>query len=558
MKDSNIFKSRLPSIEIPHQDLPTFWFSQMRQINLFMHSSPRPVFIDGIRNSHERLYLKQMQTMCLQLASGMFHDMGVRAGDMVGIVLPNTIYYLVCTLAVQMLGATCTPANPAYTADELRFQISHSGAKFVIAAPTALSTIKQAVAGILPYPQNVLYVPTANHTDTLLNHEQPCPRSIFTLLCDKPFSRFQPQDLKQLQRTPAFVCYSSGTTGLPKGAMLSHYNVVANILQGVSVQKQMTASNRTTLAVLPLFHSFGLVLMAHSLPLCGSSLVIMRSFDMSEFLYNIEAHRVTDTLLVPPVINALAKLNSSEWDISSLKWVISGASPLSSSTIKSLELKYPHICVMQGYGLTETSPGLSLNVPGRRNQLSSGELLPNLECKVVDDKNNVLSIGSTGELCFRGPNIMMGYINEYDATKHIIMDGFLHTGDVGRIDPTGHVFVTDRKKELIKFNGFQVAPAEIEGILLQHPLVRDCAVVGTFCSKRQTELPRVFLVLNQDEKLHDKNSVAEQVVEWINSKVAYYKRLRGGFVVVDEIPKNASGKVLRRVLKESTVSSNVS
>ncbi|KAJ2676039.1 hypothetical protein IWW42_000708 [Coemansia sp. RSA 1085] len=553
-----IIKSRLPSIEIPRQDLSTFWFSRMRQMSTFTHSSPRPVFIDGTRNSHERLYFKQMQTMCLQLASGMFHDMGVRAGDMVCVVLPNTVYYLVCTLAVQMLGATCTPANPAYTADELRFQISHSGAKFVIAAPTALSTIKQAVSGILSYPQSVLYVPTANHTDSLLNHKQPCPRSIFSILCDRPFDRFQPQDLKQLQRTPAFVCYSSGTTGLPKGAMLSHYNVVANILQGLSVQRQMTALNRTTLAVLPLFHSFGLVLMAHSLPLCGSSLVTMRSFDMNEFLHNIETHQVTDTLLVPSVINTLAKLDSSERNISSLKWIISGASPLSPSTIKALEIKYPHICVMQGYGLTETSPGLSLNVPGRRNQLSSGELLPNLECKVVDDLNNALPEGSTGELCFRGPNIMMGYINEYDATKHIIIDGFLHTGDIGRIDSTGHVFVTDRKKELIKFNGFQVAPAELEGILLQHPLIRDCAVVGTFCSKRQTELPRAFLVLNQDGKLLDKNMIAQQIIEWINPKVAYYKRLRGGLVIVEEIPKNSSGKILRRVLRESAVLSNVS
>ncbi|KAJ2608708.1 hypothetical protein H4S08_004352, partial [Coemansia sp. RSA 1365] len=275
----------------------------------------------------------------------------------------------------------------------------------------------------------------------------------------------------------------------------------------------------------------------------------MSTFTMDRFLSAIEHYRITDSLLVPPVINELTKLATSGAkfnDISSLQWIISGASPLSASTIESFEKYLSGIKIMQGYGLTETSPGLSLNMPGQRNIYSSGILLPNIEVMVIDNQGISLPEGEVGELCFRGPNIMMGYFNNSQATQHTIdSNGFLHTGDIGYIDFQRHIYVTDRKKELIKFNGFQVAPAELEGVLLQHPHVLDCAVVGYFDNKRLTELPRAFLVLapNQITTTLDANIIAKDIVDWMNSKVAYYKRLRGGFVIVDAIPKSASGKI---------------
>ncbi|KAJ2158011.1 hypothetical protein GGF46_004090 [Coemansia sp. RSA 552] len=561
----SVVRSTLPDVNVPLLDLPTFWFARMRE-RPDASGSSRPVFVDGTEGSHEALFLPRMERTCQMLAAGLYHELGVRRGDMVAVVLPNSIYYLVVTLASQMIGATCTPANPACPPGDLAHQLTHSGARFVVAAPDSLSKVQEAIS-LCPgkqrrvvYPDNALVVPSAD--DAAITAGSGGPRTIFAVQSDREFPRFKPTTLRELQKTVAFVCYSSGTTGLPKGVMLSHHNVVANILQGMSIQQQFVAPakySRKTLAVLPLFHSFGLVLLAHSLPLCGSTIVVMRSFDMGRFLHTIERLRITDTLLVPPVINALAKMpRPLPNDISSLRWIISGASPLSTATIKMLEREAPHIQVMQGYGLTETSPGISLNVPHMRNVNSSGLLLPNIEAKAVDSNNVAVPAGCVGELCFRGPNNMMGYLDNRRETRRMIdTDGFLHTGDIGYIDNKAHVYVTDRKKELIKFNGFQVAPAELEGCLMQHPLVKDCAVVGTFCEKRQTELPKAFLVLNTyGEQLSSEEyeNLAISIVTWMNERVAYYKRLRGGFVIVESIPKSASGKILRRLLRDDCAS----
>ncbi|KAJ1881905.1 hypothetical protein H4R99_003827 [Coemansia sp. RSA 1722] len=553
------FRSIFPDVDIPLQDLATYFFSHMHMVPEFTRAqSPRPVFIDGTKPTNGReektdmLTLDQMETLCNQLASGFHHKLGVQKGDVVAVVLPNSIYYLAVTMAVLMLGATCSMANPAYTAAELAHQLKDSNARFIITSVASKDTVDKCVVD-LGCAQALL-------SSNTLFIEKSSDRSVFGILSNKPYPRVAiTGQADKLMATAAFICYSGGTTGLPKGVVLSHYNVVANIQQGKHVQQTMVSDKypRTTLAVLPMFHSFGLVLTAHSLPLCGSTLVVMPRFDFDWFLNLIERHRVTDTLLVPPIINLLVKMaDSIACDLSSLQWVISGAAPLDASTAKALEEAFPGVRMMPGYGLTEASPGLALNTPTLRDLASSGPLLPNVEAKVIDVEGRSLGPNATGELCFRGPNVMVGYLNSPEETQRTIdEDGFLHTGDVGFITEDTLVHVTDRIKELIKYNGFQVAPAELEGILLQHPNVRDCAVVGVFDRTRQTELPRAFVVLNKldvDEKA-DAGLAIDGIVCWLDSQVAHYKRLRGGCVAVDCIPKTASGKILRRVLRDKSI-----
>ncbi|KAJ2826553.1 hypothetical protein FBU31_003415 [Coemansia sp. 'formosensis'] len=546
-----ILKSRLPSIDVPLNDLPTFFFRRMRQRTINPHDPRRPLLVDSDTPALS-LTIDELETLSTQLASGLYHAKGVRQGDMVAIVLPNTIYYLAVTMAVLMLGASCTLANPAYTAGELAHQLSDSNARFVIASRVGLPTITDAIRRLDGREEMLANILCVDGIDSPMAGDRHL--SIFDVLSAKHFPRAFLTDIGRLRTTPAFVCYSSGTTGLPKGVVLSHYNIVANVLQiGYALNTMTGPYARTTLAVLPIFHSFGLIL-AHSLPLQGSRLIVVRAFDLVRFFELVQLHQVTDTMLVPPILNAMVKLSekAAAYDLSSLRWIISGAAPLGPDTARGLERAYGGVRVMQGYGLTETSPGLALNMPRASRAGSSGQLLPNIQVKVIDDQGRALGVGAVGELCFRGPNVMLGYLNNAQATQEAIdADGFLHTGDVGYVDSRRFVFVTDRKKELIKFNGFQVAPAELEGILLRHPQVRDCAVTGVFDPLRQTEVPRAFLVLTDIASNEVPDDAAKTIVKWMNCQVAYYKQLRGGYVIVNDIPKSASGKILRRALNSA-------
>ncbi|KAJ2301937.1 hypothetical protein IWW55_003670 [Coemansia sp. RSA 2706] len=528
-------KSSLADIDVPAVDIPTFFFESARRHDDFTRaSSPRPLFTDG----SESVTLDQLESMCARLASGLYHTAGVRAGDVVAVMLPNSVHYPAIILSALMLGAACTLVNPAYTAREIGHQLADSGASCVFTTPALRETVSSAIA--------------EHHTIIT---------SIFDLFHDGDFPRARIASHDACQSTVAFIPYSSGTTGNPKGVMLSHRNIIANVLQAAALvgrqQQQQRGYPSTSAGVLPMFHSFGLLFLCFLMPYSGTSTVVMAAFSMERFLQIVQDHRVTETMLVPPIINGLAKMPqvTDRYELGSLATIIVGAAPLSSDTIATLEQRMPHVRILQGYGMSEASPALSLNpVAGSRNPLSIGRLVPSVDAKVIDDSGKALGINETGELCFRGPNVMLGYVNNREETQAAIdSDGFLHTGDVGHIDEHQHVFITDRKKELIKFNGFQVAPAELEGLLLQHPRVRDCAVVGVFDEERQTEVPKAFLVLTADGggngSEEQARAVGQSVVKWLNGQVAYYKQLRGGFAVLDAIPKSASGKILRRMLK---------
>ena len=282
----------------------------------------------------------------------------------------------------------------------------------------------------------------------------------------------------------------------------------------------------------------------------GWTLVILPKFDLESFCATIQNRKITFAFVVPPVVLMLAKHPIvDKYDISSLRMMNSGAAPLTREIVDTL-YKRTKVPVKQGYGLSETSPTTHTQ-PWEDWQTtigSVGRMLPNQTAKYMSDTDEEVPVGQTGELWIKGPNIFQGYLNNPTGTANALTpDGYFKTGDVGHQDAAGNFYITDRVKELIKYKGFQVPPAELEGLLLSHSKIDDVAVVGIYDEQQATEVPRAYVVPRKGVK-GDKSDEKE-IVEWLREKVANHKRLRGGVLFVDEIPKSASGKILRRLLK---------
>jgi acyl-CoA synthetase (AMP-forming)/AMP-acid ligase II len=345
----------------------------------------------------------------------------------------------------------------------------------------------------------------------------------------------------------ADVCalpYSSGTSGMPKGVMLTHRNLVANLVQTQSNPPMLTADDRV-IAVLPFFHIYGMTVIMNQGLRSGATIVTMPRFDLEGFLDLVEKHKVTRTYVVPPIALALAKHPAVEGrDLSSVETVMSGAAPLGGELAEAVA-KRLDCTVIQGYGLTETSPVTHVIRPDGENKAGSiGPPLPNTECRLVDPESGEdVGEGERGELWIRGPQVMAGYLNNDDATKSTVdEDGWLHTGDIAVVDSDGFYKIVDRLKELIKYKGFQVAPAELEALIVNHPKVADVAVIGV-PDDEAGELPKAFIVPASDDFDED------ELKDWVADQVSPQKKVRI-IEQIDEIPKAASGKILRRVLVE--------
>jgi acyl-CoA synthetase (AMP-forming)/AMP-acid ligase II len=325
--------------------------------------------------------------------------------------------------------------------------------------------------------------------------------------------------------------------------MLTHRNLVANILQS-TVQQPVTADD-TLVGVLPLFHIYGLSVVMNAVLRNGATLVTMPRFDLEGYLALVQEHRATKAHLVPPIVLALAKSPLVErYDLSSLELVNSGAAPLSAE-LQQAAAERIGCPVVQGYGMTESSPVTHVTPldPARHRLGSIGPPVPSTECRIVDVAGGEeLGPGDEGEVCVRGPQVMRGYLDDPEATAATVdEDGWLHTGDVGRADEDGYVVLVDRVKELIKYKGYQVAPAELEAVLVEHPAVAEAAVVGR-PDEEAGEVPKAFVALAGE-------ATEEEIMAFVAERVAPYKKLRA-LEVVDEIPKSPSGKILRRVLNE--------
>jgi acyl-CoA synthetase (AMP-forming)/AMP-acid ligase II len=452
---------------------------------------------------------------------------GFRKGDVFAIHSPNVPEYALAFYGVSAAGGVNTTVNPIYTVDELTFQLRDAGARFLLTVPPFLDRALAAAgaAGV----EEVFVLGEADGAT---------PFSSLLAAGDTP-PAVDLDPATDLVSLP----YSSGTTGLPKGVMLTHRNLVANLSQCRPVL--VSEEGDRLIAVLPFFHIYGQVVLMAAALWQGATLVSMPRFDLEDFLRILQEQRITQAFLVPPIVLALAKHPMvDKYDLSSLSFIMSGAAPLDASLERACAVRLA--CdVMQGWGLTETSPVLTTNAgaPQGPRPGSVGVLLPNTELRVVDPATDAdLGRNDTGELVARGPQVMKGYLNNPAATAEMLdADGWLRTGDLGHVDDDGYVYVVDRVKELIKYKGLQVAPAELEAVLLAHPEIADAAVVRS-PDEEAGEVPKAFVVARTPLE-------AEEVMAFVAERVAPYKKVRR-MEFVDEIPRALSGKILRRVLIE--------
>ena len=520
---SNIFTSRFDDVEIPDVPIHQYVFEHAEQFG------DKLAIIDGPTG---RSYTYSALAGAVKAVAGGLAAKGFGKGDTMAVVAPNIPEYAIVFHAVTMVGGTVTTVNPTYGAEEIAFQLKDAGASRAVTIELFRETVQQAAAEVGGLEDIILLGDADTSGDDV---------GSFMEYLAEPFDGDVSFDCAN---DVAVLPYSSGTTGLPKGVMLTHRNLVANIAQ-IIPPMDFQPGEGVALAVLPFFHIYGMQVLMNAALRNGSTLITMPRFDLEMFLSLIQEHQVTHGYVVPPIVLALAKHPMVEqYDLSSLELVFSGAAPLSAELGQEAadRIGCP---VVQGYGMTEMSPVSNLTPAGQFKPGTSGLNVPNQELRIVDvETGKDLGVGEEGELWYRGPHIMKGYLNNQQATDDtIVEDGWLRTGDIGMIDEDGHVTITDRLKELIKVKGFQVPPAELEGLLLTHPDIADAAVIGV-PDEESGELPKAFVTPKPGVELGE-----DDVKDFVAGKVATYKKL--GFVeFIDEIPKSASGKILRRELRD--------
>ena len=461
-----------------------------------------------------------------RLAGGLQAE-GVGPGTVIALMAPNMPDYAVVFHAAALAGATVTTLNPTYTATEAAHQLKDSGATLMFTIPAFLPVATEAAQG-----SSVREILTLGPAE---GHRQ------IDDLMGPPLAAQVPVDL---EAHVLALPYSSGTTGLPKGVMLSHRNMVVNVDQALPLLD--VQPGETTVAFLPFFHIYGMNVLMNTFLARGAGLVTMPRFDLEAMLGHIQRHRVEKLYIAPPVAIALAKHPLvDQFDLSSLKVIMSAAAPLGAEVAEAVRNRLGGCAVIQGYGMTELSP-LTHVTPHRAPRPGAvGVSAPNTVTRIVNPETlQDCPPGEEGEVWVRGPQVMLGYLNRPEATEAMIQDGWLRTGDLGVVDEDGYLTIRDRLKELIKVKGFQVAPAQIEAELLTLPGVADCAVIGV-PDDEAGERPLAFVVCQPGSTLDQ-----AAVLAALRPRLASYKQ-PVGVRFVETVPKSASGKILRRVLRNT-------
>ncbi|MEU2348349.1 4-coumarate--CoA ligase family protein [Modestobacter sp. NPDC049651] len=524
--------SRFPDVEIPDVSVPEFVLAGAEA------RKDSPALVDGLTG--DTITHGELAFHVGRLAAAL-HARGLRKGDVVAVFSPNTIWYPVVFHGIAAAGCVVSPVNALYTPDEIAFQLKDSGAKVLV---TISAFLDRAMAAVAQQPVDEVVVMDGAEGHASL-------RDLLTT--DAPAVQVDIDPAEDLVTLP----YSSGTTGLPKGVMLTHRNLVANVSQSRPLAA-VTDGEERIIAVLPFFHIYGLTVLMNQGLQWGGTVVTLPRFDLEQFLRAIQDQRVTRAFVAPPIVLALAKHPLvDQFDLSSLRSITSGAAPLDADLAQAaqdrLRAQGGSVTVAQGYGMTELSP-VSHTTPeaghepagaGETPKGTVGYAIPNTECRLVDPATGEdAAPGERGELWVRGPQVMKGYLNNPSATADTLDgEGWLHTGDVAIVDDEGRYTVVDRVKELIKYKGYQVAPAELEAVLLGHPEISDAAVIGVRDDESGEELPKAFVVRAPGSALDE-----DAVKAFIAERVAPHKKVRL-VEFIDQVPKSAAGKILRKDLK---------
>ncbi|THU60245.1 hypothetical protein C4D60_Mb07t10610 [Musa balbisiana] len=511
----------------PALDAASFVFSLLPS-----HDSTRPVLLDS--TTGHRLTFSDLRRSAFSLAAALHHAFGLRPGDVVLLLSPNTVLYPVIVLAVLATGAVLCPASPLHTPAEVARQALDAGATFAIAAPEEAHKAAAAIG-----------VPT------LLTEREPGdpdgpPSAEEMMEWGDPLEAPPPA---RGQSDVAVVLYSSGTTGAPKGVMLTHGNLIA-IVSLLRWSAEVSGSEGDVyLAFVPMYHVYGMAFFALGLPAAGATTVVMRRFEMGAAMQAVARHGVTNIPAVPPVVAALAKF-SGGWDLSGLRRVATGAAAVGAEAASGFRRRYPWVELREGYGLTESGGAATFSVVASRRPEGRGvgQLLPGFEARVVaaEAGGRAVGPGGVGELWLRGPTVMKGYLGDEAATAEALpVGGWLRTGDLVRFDEDGFLFVVDRIKELIKHKGYQVTPSELEAVLLAHPHILDAAVVPLE-DEEAGEVPMAYVVRSPESHL-----TSEEIIQFVAAQVAPYKKIRR-VAFISTIPRSPAGKILRKQLMDKT------
>ena len=510
--------------------------------------------------TREHITYHELKDYATCISTALTKDLGLQQGDVITLYSRNTIWYPVIGLSAIRVGAVACGVSPDYTADELAYSLRLSKTKFIFTSASAVERAHEAAekAGL---PRESVMLIEGSAGDKLATRQLIQKGQRYSN--NEQVKPFQLPRGKTNRDVCGWLCFSSGTTGLPKAVMISHANVIAQCLQ---VQQITPSDHRRILAALPFYHITGIVHQLHLPVALNANVFVLPNFTLDNMLKTVADHKILELLIVPPILIRLVREPhiAAKYDLSHVKRFSSGAAPLSKEILDLLEKRFPRTGFKQGYGMTESCSCITAHPPSKyayKYAHRVGTVVASTAVKIIDpETGKECGVGETGEVWARGPQITMGYLDNPKATAETYdSEGFLHTGDIGSIDEEGLLSITDRLKEMIKVKGIGVAPAELENFFQGHPLVRDVAICG-IKDERAGERPKAFIVL-KDLKNDDVSpagsqrsesslgEIGRQLLEFAKPKLARHKwPVEVEFV--SEIPKSAAGKILRRKLRQ--------